>query len=184
MNRSYVIITAVILALASFGRPHAAESTQSQRSGPACSENRSPYRDLDFLVGRWEFFTLDGEKIADQTYTSRGDGCLVLEDWSELSGKNGTGMNFVDPISGKWRQVWMSSRFHIDYSGGFVDNGEFVLEGRMYPTNGDPARAVKGIYTRNQDGSVTKDFLEFDEMSKSWRRSFIGVARRRAQPEN
>lgn len=145
---------------------------------PTCGEDRAPFRDLDFLVGKWEFFSLDGKKIADQVYSKRERGCLILEDWTTLTGETGTGMNFVDPATNKWRQVWMSPRFHIDYSGGFTASGDFVLEGRIYPNDGRPAAAVRGVYSRQADGSVTKEFLQLDEDTQTWRRFFIGVARR------
>lgn len=147
-------------------------------AGPVCSQEQAPYRDLDFLVGDWQFFMMDGTQIAEQTYTQREQGCLILEDWKTLDGETGTGMNFVDPATGKWRQVWMSPRFHIDYSGELNAKGELVLEGRIYPNNGQPSSAVKGIYTKNPDGSVTKEFLMLDEKTKAWNRFFMGVARK------
>jgi hypothetical protein len=52
-----------------------------QAAEPVCSYNNAPYRDLDFLVGSWEFFTMDGKKIADQKYFKKESGCLILEDW-------------------------------------------------------------------------------------------------------
>lgn len=156
-----------------------APPVKTQPPVSACASANSAYRDLDFLVGNWEFFTQDGKKIADQSYSSRGQGCLILEDWRELSGATGTGMNFVDPATGKWRQVWMSASFHIDYSGGLSGNGDFVLEGRIYPNSGDPSSDFRGIYSRQTDGAVTKEFLIYDEKSKTWRRFFIGVARRK-----
>ena len=147
-------------------------------SEPICSKNQSPYRDLDFLIGDWEFYTLNGKKIANQTYHKKEKGCLILEEWQTLSGQTGTGMNFFDPGTKKWRQVWMSPSFHIDYSGNLNASGDLVLEGRIYPNDGQPSAAVKGIYSRNEDGSVTKDFLKFDEKTKTWQRFFIGVAKR------
>ena len=107
-------------------------SNTTYASEPICSNSESPYRDLDFLVGNWEFFTLDGKKIANQTYSKKEKGCLILEDWQTVWGETGTGMNFVDPATKKWRQVWMSPRYHIDYSGGMTDSGDFVLEGMIY----------------------------------------------------
>lgn len=148
---------------------------------PICAENLSPYRDLDFLVGEWEFFTLKGKKIANQTYHKKEKGCLILEEWNTISGETGTGMNFFDPESKKWRQVWMSPRFHIDYSGGVDESGNLILEGRIYPNDGKTSSAVKGIYTRNPDGSITKEFLKFDKYAKSWKRFFIGMAKKKPQ---
>jgi hypothetical protein len=187
MNIIFRMVMAAIGTTLLFSHSHIAAAatdtppltTQPQQPDSVCAADRSPYRDLDFLVGSWEFFTQDGKKIADQTYSSRGQGCLILEDWTELSGATGTGMNFVDPTTGKWRQVWMSSSFHIDYSGGLSEKGHFVLEGHIYPNNGGPASAFKGVYIQQSDGSVTKEFLIYDGKTKTWQRFFIGVARRK-----
>lgn len=154
------------------------ERTTADGEGIECASTEAPYRDLDFLIGRWEFFTLEGQKIADQVYTSRENGCLVLEDWTTLSGETGTGMNFVNPFTGEWRQVWMSPRFHLDYSGGLVEPGTFVLEGQMYPNDGSGSAQIKGVYTKQSDGSVTKEFLRRAGTHDDWERFFIGVARR------
>jgi len=48
---------------------------------------------------------------------------------NEISGITGRGISSVNPATVRWRQVWMSSRFHIDYSGGLDENGSMVLEG-------------------------------------------------------
>ena len=178
LTLSLTIVASASLAAESSQKTVSAKNT-SEQAGPVCGENRQPYRDLDFLVGRWEFFTMDGHKIADQTYSQKEQGCLVLEDWSTVTGETGTGMNFVDPATGKWRQVWMSPRFHIDYSGGLTQKGDFVLEGHMYPNNGQPASKIKGIYSKQADGSVTKEFLQYDENAKEWKRFFMGVARKK-----
>ena len=156
----------------------AQEQAEQPRAGPVCGSDASPYRDLDFLVGEWDFFSMDGKKIGAQTYTKREQGCLIFEDWSTVSGGTGSGMNFVDPATGLWRQVWMSPRFHIDYSGGLDESGAFVLEGRMYPNDGSKSAPIRGVYTKQADGSVTKEFLRQNTETDAWETFFIGVARR------
>lgn len=151
--------------------------SENGKNVPICGADVEPYRDLDFLVGEWEFFTIDGQKIADQTYYRREDGCLVLEDWTTLRGETGTGMNFVDPFTGNWRQVWMSPNFHIDYSGGITEPGVFVLEGHMFSNKTGDSSQIRGVYTQAQDGSVTKEFLLRSKPTEEWRQFFIGVAR-------
>ncbi|MDP5209392.1 hypothetical protein [Microbulbifer sp. 2205BS26-8] len=153
-------------------------ASASLAQNPICAENSSPYRDLDFLIGDWEFYSNKGNLIANQTYHKKEQGCLILEDWKTISGETGTGMNFFDPETKKWRQVWMSPRFHIDYSGGINESGDFILEGKMHPNNGEPGSAIKGIYTRNKDGSITKEFLKYDDKENNWKRFFIGIARK------
>lgn len=147
-------------------------------SGPVCGGDARPYRDFDFLVGSWDFFTMDDRKIGEQVYTKREQGCLIVEDWTTLNGGTGMGVNFVDPATGLWRQVWMSPRFHIDYSGGLDENGDILLEGRIYPNDGSADAPVRGVYARQDDGSVVKEFLQFNEETNVWERFFIGRARR------
>lgn len=145
---------------------------------PVCARDQAPYRDLDFLVGRWEFFMMDGTKIANQTYSKKSQGCLIQEDWAELGGETGTGMSFVDPATGLWRQVWMSASYHIDYSGKLDEKGALVLNGRVHPNDGRPAADFRGVYTRQPDGSVVKEFLVKHPATGAWIPMFKGVARR------
>lgn len=163
----------IIVALAILGISNA-----SIAADPVCAKNVSPYRDLDFLIGKWNFFTEEGKLIANQTYHKKEKGCLILEEWKTISGETGTGMNFYDPEIKKWRQVWMSPRFYIDYSGNLDESGNWVLEGRIYPNNGEPSSSVRGIYTRNEDGSITKEFLKYDDKDEIWKQFFIGIAQR------
>jgi hypothetical protein len=179
VGRVLAYACAIGLMIAS-GCAHAAPSPQAQKPGPDCATDAPPYRDFDFLIGDWEFFTLDGQKIGKQTYSKREQGCLILEDWSTIFGDTGTGMNFVDPATGLWRQVWMSPLNHLDYSGGLNENGDFVLEGRIYPNDGSPDAAVRGVYSRRDDGSVEKAFWRRDDASGEWARFFVGIARRPA----
>lgn len=171
MKKMIMLSLLSLLTLNLVTTAHAAEQ-------PICANDKAPYRDLDFLIGSWEFFTTDGKKIADQVYFKKEEGCLILEDWKTLWGETGTGMNFVDPKTKKWRQVWMSPSYHIDYSGGLTALGTFVLEGTIYSNKDQQSSAVRGVYTRQPDGSVTKEFLKFDTASKEWKQFFIGVARK------
>jgi hypothetical protein len=56
-------------------------------------------------LGEWDFLTADGKKIGEQVYTKKEEGCLIVEEWTTLSGITGTGMTFVDPATKLWRQV-------------------------------------------------------------------------------
>ena len=103
---------------------------------------------------------------------------MIFEGWQTRSGQTGTGVIFFDPATKKWRQIWMSPRFHIDYSGNLDDRGNLILEGRIYPDDGQASSTVRGIYSRKKDDSITKEFLKFDQETKNWDRFFIGVARR------
>lgn len=176
-----IAIGALILSIQAACIKPVQAQTENGSDIPVCGADASPYRDLDFLVGEWEFFLEDGTKLAEQTYFKREEGCLILEDWRTVTGETGTGMNFVDPATGRWRQVWMSPNFHLDYSGTVDEKGILTLEGRMYPNNGAPGAQIRGVYTPLEDGSVTKEFLMRADDDDEWRQFFIGVARRPAE---
>ncbi len=141
-----------------------------------CASNESPYRDFDFVLGEWDFLTVDGKKIGEQVYTKQEMGCMILEKWATLSGSTGTGMTFVDPNTGLWRQVWMSPMFHIDYSGSLNENGAMVLEGTIYPNNGEKSSPVRGLWAKQDDGTIKQEFLKYNEQTKKWESFFLGFA--------
>lgn len=141
-----------------------------------CAGDDQPYRDFDFIVGRWDFKTMDGYKVGEQVISKEGEGCAIIEEWTEVSGITGRGISFVDPKTGLWRQIWMSSRFHIDYSGGLNESGAMVLEGTMYPTTGNTSSSVRGVWTKQPDGSIKKEFMRLDETNNKWITFFAGFA--------
>ena len=153
------------------------EPTDTSSTIPICSSEKAPYRDFDFVIGTWDFYTPDGTKIGKQTYTKREKGCLILEEWELNSGETGMGMSFVDPETGLWRQVWMSPSFHIDYSGGIDKNGAMVLKGKIYPNNGDKSSPVRGIWAKQPNGTIKQEFFILDEESNNWQLLFAGYTR-------
>lgn len=152
-----------------------------EESGPICGADTAPYTDFDFVLGEWDFFTADGQLIGSQTYSKREQGCLVVEDWSTFDGGTGTGMTFVDPSTGNWRQVWMSPRFHIDYSGGLDDNGAMVLEGRLWSNADGTVMPVRGVWAPEDDGRIRQEFWIRPEGSDDWAPMFAGYTQRPAE---
>jgi len=119
------------------------------------------------------------KKIGEHVYTRREQGCLITEDWTDISGGTGHGMSFVDPNTGLWRQVWMSPTFHIDYSGKLEANGALVLEGMMYPNNGDKPAQIRGIWTQQTDSSVKQEFMKLNENTNVWETFFVGFSHKK-----
>jgi len=146
-----------------------------------CGSNEKIYTDFDFVLGDWNFYTTDGKMIGEQTYTKREQGCLIVEEWKLISGGTGFGMSFVDPKTGLWRQVWMSPRFHIDYSGGLNEKGDMVLEGIIYPNNGDDSSPVRGIWSKQKDGSIQQEFLVLNKKTNDWEILFAGFTRLKSE---
>jgi len=83
-------------------------------------------RAFDFWVGEWEAFVTGTNDIAGYSVIQKASGdCMILENWSSiLSPFNGKSINFVDPKSGKWEQVWVGSNGGGNHVGRFY-NGEY-----------------------------------------------------------
>lgn len=171
--RTTLAVTA--LSLAVLAPPLAAQET----TGPVCGQDTAPYNDFDFVLGEWDFFTADGTQIGTQTYSKQEAGCLVVEDWSTFDGGTGTGMTFVDPATGTWRQVWMSPRFHIDYSGGLDEAGAMVLEGDLYSNADGSHLQVRGVWAPEADGRVRQEFWVRPDEAAEWNPLFMGYTQRR-----
>ncbi len=172
IRKGMVLLLMAVFCHVGFGQTQKAGATRTL----PCADNKAPYRDFDFIVGRWDYRAVDGTKLGEQIISKEGEGCAILEEWTEVTGITGRGLSFVDPKTGLWRQVWMSSRFHIDYSGGLDNSGAMVLEGTMYPTNGNPSVPIKGSWIKQDNGSIKKEFQRFDDKTNQWETFFTGFA--------
>ena len=85
----------------------------------------------------------------------------------------------TDPATGLWRQVWMSPRFHIDYSGGLDETGAMVLEGRLHSNADGSEMQVRGVWAPQEDGSVRQEFWVRPDDRSDWAPLFVGYTRRR-----
>lgn len=154
-----------MMALALLVAPdtHAAESP--------CSGDA--YRAFDFWAGQWEVFLADGRKAGENRISIRDGGCLLLEQWQGSGGSTGTSMNFYDPLSEQWVQVWMGSGVLIRIHGGPGANG-MRLEGEITDLASREKRPFRGLWTLLDDGRVRQFFEQSDDDGKTWKTWFEG----------
>ena len=126
------------------------------------------FSDFDFWVGEWEVFdSATGEKLGEDIIQKIESGCLLLEHWKSVSGGTGTSLNYYNPVTREWRQVWVSEgRYAIDIVGG-VRSGSMVLEGSIYNFAG-AVWDFRGNWTPRPDGSVRQFFEQFNHDSNDW----------------
>jgi tetratricopeptide (TPR) repeat protein len=88
-------------------------------------------RAFDFWVGDWDVYVNGtGQKAGENRIDRVAGGCIILENWTAVSGylvgppSSGKSMNFVDPATGLWKQVWMGSgRGQTNYENGKYADG-------------------------------------------------------------
>lgn len=68
-------------------------------------------RQFDFWIGEWDAYVRGTNNLAGHSKIEMASGgCMILENWTSVGAAfNGKSMNFVDPVSGKWKQVWVGS---------------------------------------------------------------------------
>ncbi|MEO8109247.1 MAG: tetratricopeptide repeat protein [Ginsengibacter sp.] len=79
-------------------------------------------REFDFWVGDWDVYVTGTSNYAGHnTIQMISGGCALLENWENSAG-TGKSINFIDPLTNKWKQAWVGS-----YPGGIQEfvNGEY-----------------------------------------------------------
>ncbi len=68
-------------------------------------------REFDFWIGDWDVYPTGGNQIVGSSKIEmEAGGCFILENWTAIGYPNtGKSMNFVDPKTNKWKQVWVGS---------------------------------------------------------------------------
>ena len=85
-----------------------------------CAGRAANHR-LDFWLGDWRVYaagTFDGTS----RIVSILGGCAVQEEWNDISGYQGRSWFYVDPATGRLKQVWLTSR--ADQVGGTLEKAE------------------------------------------------------------
>ena len=146
---------------------------QNADTPPPCNEEE--FRQFDFWLGTWEVTTPDGTVAGTNQITNEENGCLILETWNSATGGTGQSYNYYNPVSEKWRQVWVSSGFIIDYEGGLTASGSMKLAGTITYTASKLETDFTGEWTPNEDGTVTQHFEQYDAEQNEWRAWFTGI---------
>ncbi|GAB5500144.1 MAG: hypothetical protein PsegKO_24550 [Pseudohongiellaceae bacterium] len=132
------------------------------------------FDEFDFWVGEWEVFDSNtGRKAGENSIVKMEQGCMLLERWQGDSGSTGTSLNYYNPVTREWRQVWVSAgRYSIDIVGGL--RGEsMLLEGSIYNFQG-AVWNFRGTWTPNADGTVRQYLEQYNHDSEQWMPWFDG----------
>jgi hypothetical protein len=168
-----MIIRTVAAAVALSACAAPAGLAQQQPEGCADYETHGQF---DFWVGEWNVYARNGDFAGRNTISKRSGGCLLLEEWRSAGGGDGTSMNYVDPATGDWRQVWMGVNNYIDYSGGLTEAGQMMLEGEITYFSNESSRTAdfRGVWTPLENGHVIQHFQQYDAEEEVWNDWFVG----------
>ena len=135
-----------------------------------CLKN-SQSRVFDFWIGEWDAYVTGTDNLAGQSRIEMASGgCMILENWTSKGNApfEGKSMNFIDPTTQKWKQVWIGS------SGVNVSeflNGEY-RDGAMrfeFETTVQGAKQLVHFYFFNQGPDQVRQLHETSsDDGKTW----------------
>lgn len=158
-----LIALTAIPALVSVGA-----QAQQEPPPPFC-ENDARFKAFDFWVGDWNAYdSKTGELAGTNTIEKVEYDCLVTESWAGKSGVTGFSINYFNPVTGEWRQVWVSNGYSIDYTGGLTDAGSMQLNGNIFGYQSGNSSKFRGTWTPNADGTVRQLFEVHDREKDAW----------------
>ena len=153
----------------------AAALAQAQTPPPPPCTQDAKFRDFDFWVGYWEVTPWAGGQIAGHNKIEPVEGgCALSESWINTSGGTGRSINYYNPNTGNWRQVWVAGGYSIDIEGGINADGAMELEGTIFYYAQKNSVPFKGIWTPQPDGSVRQHFLQWNAETEEWGTWFDG----------
>ena len=128
---------------------------------------------FDFWVGDWDVYA-NGNQVGTNSIVKLEAGCALLETWTGAGGSTGVSLNYFNPVTQQWRQLWVSAgEYVIDITGGLV-NTSIVLIGERYNYGSGETFAFRGTWTPNADGSVRQFFEQVNPQTHTWEPWFDG----------
>ncbi len=163
------LLTAPLLAAALALSPSGAEA--QQRQGPPPCEG-ADFEAFDYWVGHWSVRNAQGQEVGTNRVSKISGGCGLLEEWESSTGNTGKSLNFFEPGSGDWRQVWVGAGGSIlDLRGGPVD-GVMTLSSEAPDPQGVTVR--QRIRWIPREGGVVEQLWEMARGDDEWSVAFQG----------
>lgn len=139
---------------------------------PSCAKDPR-YAQFDFWIGEWDVFNAQEALVGQNSIGKRIAGCMLFESWAGRGGSVGQSINFIDPATGRWKQIWVDGRGGlIDVEGGLKD-GSMVLEGIHVLADGS-SEPFRGSWTPLTDGRVRQHLEQSRDGGKTWYTWFDG----------
>ena len=155
------------------------ETAQPQPRPAPCAELPA-FRDFDFWIGDWEVRDGDGKVVGTNRISRQADGCVLVEEWKSRGGGSGVSVNYYDPSTAEWVQVWNGSGgTQLTIRGGLDDAGIMRLGGRLYYVGTQKTVRFRGLWEPLADGRVRQYFEQSADDGGTWQPWFEGFYSRR-----
>lgn len=131
------------------------------------------YRQFDFWIGNWDVVNAEGQLMGTNSITVELGTCVLEESWTGAKGGTGKSLNYFDPKSGTWNQLWVNAfGGHTVYTGSFID-GSMRFEGTLVAPDGS-TKLSRMTFTSLEDGRVRQYIEESTDGGTRWSAGFDG----------
>jgi len=140
---------------------------------PINCETSAPHRTFDFWLGQWTVRTAAGDIAGRNVIRKVQGGCALEEQWTSARGNTGQSINYFDPATREWHQLWTDAGMSLIDIRGPAGENDMQLEGTIVYLGTGGVRGFRGRWTLLEDGRVRQFFEERDEEG-SWSPWFEG----------
>jgi hypothetical protein len=167
----------VSLAAATIPRPAA----QDPASTGGCAGRSANHR-LDFWLGDWLAYA-GGALDGTSHIVSILGGCVIQEEWTDIAGYQGRSWFYVDPSTGRLKQIWLTS--HAEQVGGTLEKAELPgsvpgavrFQGALVDNTGKRV-LDRTTLTLQPDASVRQVIEVSKDAGRSWSVKYDAIYRR------
>ncbi|MGB5257259.1 MAG: hypothetical protein WBN44_08405 [Woeseiaceae bacterium] len=137
-------------------------------------ENDPAFKAFDFWLGDWDVHVANGTYAGSNRIERAEHGCVLIENWTSVTGGTGTSINYLDGITGEWVQVWNDAGgSQINIRGGRSEDG-MLLTGTIHYLNNASTAGFRGLWTPLPDGRVRQFFEQQSADGATWTPWFEG----------
>jgi hypothetical protein len=155
-------------------------TTEPTQAAPIGDPDRYPCRDrpeshqFDFWIGDWNVSDPDGNPLGVNSITRDLESCVLRESWTGAHGGKGTSVNFYDPASKRWHQVWTDDSGVITHYIGELRDGAMRFRAEGFGDADGVSHQRSMDFIPRSDGSVLQVFQDSDD-GMTWKTTFDGI---------
>jgi len=124
------------------------------------------HRQFDFWIGEWNVLNPAGDQVGTSSILNVAEGCIILENWTNLQGQTGKSLNFYNSVKGKWQQTWVGHDGDVLELAGEYKDGAMLFTGETIDSTGKKtlekltffnlsAERVRQLWQQSTDGGKT-----------------------------
>jgi hypothetical protein len=131
-------------------------------------------REFDFWVGEWDAFVTGTSNLAGTSKIEiASGGCMILENWTSVGQPfSGKSINYVDPLTLKWKQVWVGSNgLNVsEFLNGEYNNGAMRFKFEQKTKTGAVQKVKFHFYNISQN--EVRQVHQTSDDGQSWKTTY------------